>query len=287
MRLSADCESSVWLQNLVDGLAGFSIKAKHAVHFEASPFQKIEVFDTYAFGRVLLLGGTIVYTECDGHIYNEMMTHPVMNCHKSPLDVCIIGGGDGGCLREVLKHSGVKKVEIVEIDRQVTGTVKKYFPELAESFSNNKVKTNFMDGYEWLKENNRKFDVILVDSYDPGGPVQSLETGNFYDLVKRSLKTGGMASIQTDSPQLYREKIQRTMRDLTSHFAWCRPYIATIPSFPLGTCSFILCGESGDGPRKPDASRVGKVTKLCRYYSASIHDGAFCLPKIVGDVFNV
>jgi len=286
MNTTVVSESSLWLENLVDGCAGITIKAKHAVHCEASPFQKIEVFDTYAFGRTLLLGGTIVYTESDGSIYNEMITHPALFAHGSPRDICIIGGGDGGCICEALKHRGIKKITAVEIDRQVTDVVKRFFPELACGFNDKRVRLYFEDGYAWLSESTARFDVIIVDSYDPGGPVQSLETANFYDVVRRSLKPGGVAAIQTDAPQLNREKIQRAMRDLTSHFAWCKPYIAAIPSFPLGMCSFVLCGTGGSGPRAINRARIEPVSKHCRYYCADIHDGAFYLPKTAGEIFN-
>jgi spermidine synthase len=279
--------SSIWLENLVDGLSGIRMKAKHSVHFEASPFQKIEVFDTYAFGRVLLMGGTIVYTQSDGHIYNEMLTHPALFSHNAPREICIIGGGDGGCLSEALKHVSIKKITIVEIDNQVTSVVNRFFPELSAGLKDKRVQMFFEDGYAWLSQAKSKYDVIVVDSFDPGGPVQSLETANFFEVVRKSLKPGGLAVLHTDAPHLNREKIHRTMRDLSVHFAWCRPYTATIPSFPLGTCSFVLCGtgkaESHTGPR----AKMENVSRQCRYFNADIFSGAFCLPKSVGEIFNI
>lgn len=119
--------SSIWLQNLIHGMSGLTIKAKHSVFCDSSPFQKIEVFDTYSFGLVLCLGGSIVLTEADGCIYHEMISHPALFMHKNPQNVCIIGGGDGGCLKEVLIHETVKTVTIVDIDEMVTETVKRFF----------------------------------------------------------------------------------------------------------------------------------------------------------------
>jgi len=207
-------------------------------------------------------------------------------CHPNPRHVCIIGGGDGGCLREALRHSVVEKVCVVEIDKQVTETIKRFFPRLAKGFSDSRTDISFADGHTWLGRKKRSFDVIIVDSYDPGGPVQSLETANFYELLRNSLNAGGIAVLQTDAPELNREKIPRTVRDLTAHFAWRKPYIATIPSFPLGMCSFIMCGADGEGPGEPDAPRLKAVTRRCRYYCADIHRGAFCLPQSVGEMFR-
>jgi spermidine synthase len=277
-------ESSLWLENLVDGLSGIRMKAKHAVHFEASPFQKIEVFDTYAFGRVLLLGGTIVYTQSDGNIYNEMLTHPALFSHPSPREICIIGGGDGGCLSEALKHGSPKKITIVEIDSQVTSVVKRFFPELSGGLNDKRVEMHFEDGYAWLSGRKNRYDVIIVDSFDPGGPVQSLETSNFFEVVKNRLKPGGMAVLQTHSPQLNREKIQRTMRDLSTNFKWCKPYTAAIPSFPLGMCSYVLCG-TGHDPHTPSRAKAEAVARQCRYFCTDILTGAFCLPKSVSEIF--
>ncbi|MBD3391609.1 MAG: polyamine aminopropyltransferase [Chitinivibrionales bacterium] len=285
--VQASDESALWIENLVDGLSGITLKAKHAVCCEASPFQKIEVFDTYTFGRVLLLGGTIVFTERDEHIYNEMITHPALVTHPAPKTVCVIGGGDGGCLREVLKYPCVKKVSVVEIDRQVTDVVKRFFPKLAKGFDDKRVDIAFKDGHEWLQANKQAFDIVLVDSYDPAGPVQSLETANFLELVRNSLALGGIAVLLTDAPELNRDKIQRTVRDLTAHFAWRKPYVATIPSFPLGTCSFVMCGTEVDGPGNPDASRLKAVARKCRYFCADIMQGAFCLPKTAAEIFNL
>jgi spermidine synthase len=282
----SNTESALWLNNLVDGLSGLTIKVKHTLYCESSPFQKIEVFDTYGYGRILLLGGTIVFTERDEHIYNEMITHPAMVTHAKPQKVCVIGGGDGGVLREVLKHPAVKSVTVVEIDKQVTEVVKRLFPGLAQGFGDRRVELAFDDGHDWLEENKRAFDIIIVDSYDPAGPVQSLETANFFELVRASLRTGGMAVFQTNAPELYREKIRRMSVDLSVHFPWRTPYVAPMPSFPLGLSSFALCGAWGKGPAVPAAARLAALSARCRYYSSEIHTGAFCLPKSVAEILR-
>ena len=152
-----------------------TIKVKNALYCGSSPFQKIEVFDTYRFGRILCLGGTIVLTENDD-TYHEMMVHPAFMMSPSPKKICCIGGGDGGCLKEILKYNNVEKVTIVEIDQLVHQTTCDYFPALGAGFNNPNTSLIIDDGYHYLSDTDELFDIILVDSYDPGGPVQSLET---------------------------------------------------------------------------------------------------------------
>jgi spermidine synthase len=278
--------SALWIENLVDGMAGMTIRAKNVLLCESSPFQKIEVIETYSFGRVLLLGGAIMFTERDGHVYNEMITHPAMFTHAHPKKVCIIGGGDGGVLTEVLRHQSVESVVAVEIDQQVTSTVRRFFPELSGKFQDPRLELIFDDGYEWLTKCNKQFDIILVDSDDPGGPVASLETDNFLDIVKSSLNPDGIAVIQTESPELQREKIRKTQGQIASRFEWQRPFIATIPSFPLSVCSFIMCGSSADTPVATHDERVAEIASECKYFNGAVMQGAFNLPNIYAEAFN-
>jgi spermidine synthase len=278
-------ESVLWIQNLVDGLAGFTLKAKSAVFCDASPFQKIEVFDTYAFGRVLLLGGSIVMTERDEYIYNEMISHPALVSHPAPRSVCIVGGGDGGSLREVLKHECIQEVTVVEIDAHVTETVKRHFSSLADGFDDPRVELVFDDGYNWLNNNEKRFDVIVVDSYDPAGPVQSLETDDFLELVRNRLNDNGLAVFQTGSPVIRAEHIRRSMRRLATLFASASPYICTIPSFPLSVCGFLLC-TTGQAGEAADTDRQKRVREQCRYYCESVHQGAFLLPRDTAALFR-
>jgi spermidine synthase len=279
-------ESSFWLHNYIDGCHGTFVRIKHNLYCDASPFQKIEVVDTYGFGRVLILAGTIVFTEKDEHVYNEMISHPALVSHPEPAEVCIIGGGDGGALRQVLKHPSVQKVTVVEIDHMVTTAVKRFFPELALGFGDKRTEMVFEDGYDWLKKCGRSFDVIIVDSYDPGGPIQSLGTEDFFEVVKQSLTDAGLAVFLTSSPELNRDQIKADMADLSLIFPLCKPYIAALPSFPLGVCSFVLCGNQADTSSAAHRQRAEQIAGQCRYYSSEIQDGAFLLPRAVADIFG-
>jgi spermidine synthase len=280
--------TSLWLNNLIHGLSGVTIKVKHPVFSASSRFQKIEVFDTYRYGMVLCLGGSVVMTEHDGDTYHEMIVHPPLLCHAKPRSVCIIGGGDGGCLKQVLKHKSVETVVIVEIDKMVRDAVQKHFPALAAGFSDKRVSVVIDDGYGYLKTADTAFDVIVVDSYDPGGPVQSLETADFHHVAAQRLKADGIAVIQTDSPVVRPDFLRQTLSLISPLFAQVKPYICSFSSFPEGVCSFVLCGRKEKSLEKFDEQRAAAVADSCSYYNADVHQGAFLLPqylkKIVQEV---
>jgi spermidine synthase len=271
--------SSLWLQNLTHGLSGLTMKAKHAVYCSSSPFQKIELFDTYHYGLVLCLGGTIVLTERDSDNYHEMMVNPAMIMHKNPKNICIIGGGDGGCLNQVLKFNSVESVVIVEIDKMVKETVETYFPDLAKGFSDPRLTVIIDDGYNYLKTTDVQFDVILVDSYDPGGPVQSLETADFHHYVASRLKGDGIAVFQTDSPTVRADFLRQTLMLVSPLFAEHKPYITSLPSFPEGICSYLACAREKGGLDRFDEARCTAIEESCSYYNKDIHTGAFLLPQ--------
>lgn len=274
-------ETSLWIQNLVHGLSGLSIKAKHCLYCGSSPFQKVEVFDTFSYGLVLCLGGTVVLTERDSEAYHEMMVHPAMTKHAKPETVCIIGGGDGGCLREVLKYESVKKVVVVEIDALVKETIETYMPDFAQGFSDSRTEVVIDDGYEYLKNSEQIFDLILVDSYDPGGPVRNLETDDFFNIVNQRLGNSGIAVFQTDSPSLREDLLRHTIMQISPLFGDYKPYICTMRSFPEGICSFIIASKEKGGLDFFDSDRYSSVAESCSYYNEDIHTGAFLLPQSI------
>ncbi len=276
---SSEVGTSLWINNLVHGLAGITIKVKHTVCCASSPFQKIEVFDTYHYGQVLCLGGSVVLTERDGDVYHEMIVHPAMLSHVGPKKVCIIGGGDGGCLREVIKHGSVEAVTVVDIDAMVKETIEKHFPRLAVGFRDKRVTVVIDDGYHFLKMTKALFDIIIVDSYDPGGPVQSLETADFHRVVAERLEKNGLAVFQTDSPIVKPEYLRQTLSLISPLFEVARPYTCTLSSFPEGICSFVLAAREKDLPDRFDSARYDAIADGCVYYNSDIHRGAFLLPR--------
>ncbi|MBN1600554.1 MAG: polyamine aminopropyltransferase [Chitinispirillaceae bacterium] len=280
------CSSNLWIEHLVNGLSGLSIKAKHAVFCDSSPFQKIEIFDTYNYGLVLCLGGSIVMTERDSFIYHEMFVHPPMLMHPEPKSVCVIGGGDGGCLGEILKHSSVKKITLVEIDNMVTETVKRFYPGREASFSDPRVTMVFDDGYHYLSKNEDKFDVIIVDSYDPAGPVQSLETADFYSIVSQRCGENGIVVFQTDTPVIRKEYTRMVMSGVSPQFSSCKPYICPVASFPDSLCSFLLCTNTEQLLENFSDARFAGIADLCEYYNEEMHKGLFLLPQYIKNILK-
>lgn len=288
LSLFPESSSSLWIENLIHGLSGLSIKAKQCLFCNASPFQKVEVFDTYAYGRVLCLGGNIVLTETED-TYNEMMVHPAMFMHVAPKTVCCIGGGDGGCLKELLKHPSIEKIVIVEIDQMVQETIREFFPVLGHGFSDKRVELVFDDGYNFLKTTDRKFDCIFVDSYDPGGPVQSLETVDFHKVVSEHLLEDGIAVFQTDSPSIRGYFLRSTIASAAPFFKHNGTYIAAIRSFPDGICSFLLCTQKEKRVESFDEKRYTAFVDrgLTSYYNRDVHKGAFMLPQNIRAIMSL
>lgn len=286
--LFSECSSSLWIENMIHGLSGLSIKAKQCLFCSASPFQKVEVFDTYAYGRVLCLGGNIVLTETED-TYNEMLVHPAMFMHHNPKTVCLIGGGDGACLKQLLKHPAIEKIVIVEIDKLVFETIGNYFPALAEGFADERIEVFFDDGYNYLKNCDERFDVILVDSYDPGGPVQSLETADFHKVVSEHLNEKGIVVFQTDSPTIRSSYLRSAISSVAPFFSTYKVYLSAIRSFPDGICSFLICSQDQNVLEQFDEQRynVFADSGLGCYYNSDVHRGAFMLPQAIKQIATV
>lgn len=279
--IKSNCASSLWINNLINGLSGLSIRAKRAIQSNSSPFQKIEIFDTYSYGRIMCLADFVVLTERDEFIYHEAIVHPAMMMHDNPARVCIIGGGDGGCLKEVVKYRDVQSIAVVEIDEMVKDTVTEHFPKLAAGFADPRARVIIDDGSSFLDKNKDTYDVVIVDSFDPGGPIQSLETMSFFDLVHSRLNKGGVAVFQLDSPTMASRNVRSAILNISSQFEEYKPYICMFPSFPEGICSFLVCSNTAGQLNKFNEQRFQNISPTCKYYNADIHLGAFLLPEYI------
>lgn len=255
-----------------------SLKIKETLHSEKSEFQSLDVVDTYEFGRMLLLDGIIMTTIKDEFVYHEMITLPALNTHPNPKNVLVIGGGDGGTIREIVKHPKVESATLCEIDGRVIEVSKKYLPEIAGSLDNPKVTILVDDGIQHIKENKNKYDIICVDSTDPIGPAVGLFAKEFYQGIYEALKEDGIFVAQTETPWVDEELIRRIFGDVQSIFPITRLYLANVPTYPTGMWSFTM------GSKKYDPLKVDKASIIytnCKYYTSSIHYGAFDLPPFV------
>lgn len=264
---------------------GIAIKKKEVLFEGQSDFQKVEVFESDSeLGRVLTLDDLMMTTEGDEWHYHEMIAHiPMMN-HKCPKTVLVIGGGDGGTVREVLKHETVEKVVLCEIDGMVIDACKKFLPTIACELDNPKCEILVEDAIEYIKDKKNMFDIVLIDSTDPMGPGEGLFTEEFYTNVKESLKEGGIIAAQSESPVVNKKEIKKMYDLLKKVFPICSTYTSNIPTYPGGYWAWAYCSETVKPLSYIDEERCAKITKTCKIYNKDYHLARFALPNYLKEL---
>jgi spermidine synthase len=260
---------------------GITCKVSKTYHTEKTDYQDLALIETEQFGRMLVLDGTVQTTIKDEFVYHEMITHIPLFTHPNPKKVLVVGGGDGGAIREVLKHPTIEKAVLVEIDGSVVEVSKKYLPEISCALEDSRVEVVITDGIKYVQEHKNEFDLITVDSTDPVGPAVGLFALDFYKSIFEALKEDGIFVAQTESPFYNNDLISRVFKDIKSVFPITRLYLCSIPTYPSGLWSFTL------GSKKYDPLEVdtGKIPELdTKYYSGRIHKSVFALPKFVEDL---
>ena len=223
-------------------------------------------------------------TERDEFYYHEMISHiPMMN-HPNPESVLVIGGGDGGTIREVLKHDTVKKVVLCEIDGMVVEACKKYLPTIGCELDNPKVDVKIEDAIEFIKDKKNEYDIILIDSTDPMGPGEGLFTEEFYTNVKEALKDGGIMAAQSESPFINQAEMKKMYPLLRKVFPIVDTFTGPIPSYPGGYWSWCFCSEKVKPLSYIDEQRAEKIAKQCKIYNKDYHLARFALPNFVKEL---
>jgi len=264
------------------GLA-FSLQIKEKLHDERSSFQHIEIYDTTHFGRLMVLDGCIMLTSRDNFIYHEMMSHPALFTHSAPKRVLIIGGGDCGTLREVLKHGEVEKVIQVDIDERVTRLSEKYFPELCENNNDPRVQLVFADGIDWVRQSSSNaYDVIIVDSTDPVGPGEILFSEEFYQNCRNALADKGIFVQQSESPLLHNKQIIQPMIKRLSRAGFAQQQTLLFPQcvYPSGWWSCTLASTNIALDRFRGQGNVN-CNLPALYYNPKIHEAASKHPEFM------
>ncbi len=246
-----------------------------------SPFQKIEIYQSTDWGNLMLIDGAMMLTTRDNFLYHEMMSHPALFTHADPKQVVIIGGGDCGTLREVLKHPGVAKAVQCDIDEQVTRMAEKYFPELCESNGDPRAELLFDDGIAYMKNAAPgSLDIVIVDSTDPVGPAEGLFNKSFYESCFRALKEDGILVQQSESPLVLLDLIKEMRGEMgKAGFKTFKTLPFPQPCYPTGWWSCTLARKSG-GFEFREADARGKSFDS-KYYSADIHRGVMVAPPFV------
>jgi len=272
---------NIWYSELHKKSAGLTVKIKKILYSGQSDFQQVDVFETDVFGRVLVLYGSIMITEKDEFIYHEMISHVPLSVHPSPKRVLVIGGGDGGTVREIVKHPKVEKVTLVEIDKMVVDICKEYFPDVSREFSNPKVEVLYDDGARFVAETGNEYDIIIVDSSDPIGPAEVLFQKPFHQNIHDRLAHDGILISQTESPFYNQDTIRKVFKNLKTIFPVAELYTAYIPTYPSGLWSFAFCSKKYSPLKDLDRRYFSDLKLETKYYNPDLHEAAFKLPNFV------
>lgn len=280
---------SVWYTEKHTPHAGITMEVDRSLFKDRSRCQEVEVVETFQFGRVLLLDGLVMLTERDEFIYHEMLAHVPLVSHGGARDVLVIGGGDGGTVREVLKHGSVESVTLVEIDPMVVETARRFFPDVSCGLSDERVTVLYQDGVEFAAEaEGGRFDAILVDSTDPVGPAEALFAEPFLASCGRILAEDGVLSMQSESPVYHLPFMAELYSRTRRLFGWSRFYLAPVTTYPGGSWSFLMArqGEGPAGPGTAAPAEPGSRGLKTRYYNAAIHQACFALPSFLAEALE-
>lgn len=267
---------------------GLCIEVERQLCCEQSPFQRIEIFESEDFGRFLTLDGYMMCTEKDEFVYHDMMVHVPMAVNPAAQKVLVVGGGDGGAVRELCRYPSVKHIDLVEIDRRVVELCREFLPSIACSFTDPRVEMHFEDGMRFVRSCEDQYDLILVDSTDPFGPGEGLFTREFYGHCFRALHETGIMVNQNESP-FYADDakaMQRAHQRIAANFPVCRLYQAHIPSYPSGHWMFGFASKGQHPVRDMKADEWRALGLKTRYYNINLHRAAFALPTFVEELIR-
>lgn len=271
----------LWFTEKQTATHGITSKITKTLHSEQTDFQKLDMIETDQFGTMLVLDGMVMTTDADEFVYHEMVAHIPLFTHPNPKKVLVVGGGDGGVIREVLKHPSVVKAILVEIDGKVIEYSKKYLPNIAGELENARVEVQVDDGFMHIHNHKNEYDVIMVDSTEPVGPAAKLFEKGFYQGIYEALTQEGIFVAQSDNPWFHADLIKSVFADVKDIFPITRLYTANIPTYPSGLWTFTLGSKKYD-PLQVETAQIPEIDT--KYYTPELHRAAFALPKFVRDL---
>ncbi|MBR0278443.1 MAG: polyamine aminopropyltransferase [Synergistaceae bacterium] len=272
--------NELWISEYSTDNLKLSMRVKDVVHREKTPYQELLIADTYEYGRTLILDGAYQLTERDEFTYSEMMSHVPICAHPDPKNVMIIGGGDGAIMREVLKHSCVKKCTLVDIDERVIESSKKYLPFAGCAFDDSRADVKCMDAMKYIRETDERYDVVIIDSTDPVDFAAGLFQSKFYDDVKRVMTDSAMLAELTESPFTDSDLMIQAIREMRKVFPCVKMYWGVVPTYPSGMWTYGLASmrESSFEPLRS--------VEPTRYYTNDIHRASFILPPFLEELIR-
>ena len=275
-----------WFSEMQTPDVKFSIRVDRQLYSGQSDFQRIDVFESPEFGRFLTLDGYMMLTEKDEFIYHEMITHVPMAVHPHVRDVLVIGAGDGGVVRELTRYPEIERIDMVEIDPQVVAVCKEYLPKTACRLDDPRLTIHYADGLKFIRTCHACYDLIIVDSTDPFGPGEGLFTREFYGNCDKALRSDGIMVNQHESPFYEEDALacQRAHKRIVESFPISRVYQAHIPTYPSGHWLFGFASKKYHPLKDLDAARWDARGLKCRYYTTTLHRGAFYVPAYVEEL---
>ena len=282
--------STEWVTDS-NGNFAISIRLKgERLFHEVSPFQTVEVFDTYDRGKMLTIDRMVMCTEADEAAYHEMIAHVPMLIHPDVKDVLVIGAGDGGTIRELVRHQGIERITMVEIDEAVVRASKQFLPTISSALQHPKLNLLIDDGIKFVQNAaDNSYDLVIIDSSDPVGPSEGLFTKSFYQDVYRCLRVDGVVTVQSESPIFYQKAFTDLNQCLKQVFGndSVHCYLVFIPMYPTGMWSLTYCSKQGSHPfDNLDCEKAEQFVKEhnLKYYNADIHKAAFALPGFIREM---
>lgn len=278
-----------WFTEVFDSHgSAFSLKISEKLLDVQSEYQHLEVYATETYGNLMVLDGCVMLTDRDNFLYHEMIAHPALFTHPAPKRVVIIGGGDCGTLKEVLRHPGVEKVTQIDIDEEVTKAAERFFPALVEANDDPRAELLFADGVKWVDDAaDESIDVLIIDSTDPVGPAEGLFKTDFLKRCHRILKADGVMVQQSESPLYHSGSIIRELRHDMREAGFAS--VATLPFpqpvYPSGWWSVTLAGKGTNvGSFREEAAASHEMP--LQYYTVDAHRGALALPPFMRKAFS-
>lgn len=277
-----------WFSEMQTPNVKLSIRIDRQLYSGKSEFQRIDVFDSPEFGRFLTLDGYMMLTEKDEFIYHEMITHVPMAVHPKVRDVLVIGAGDGGVIRELARYPEIEHIDMVEIDPLVVEVCKKYLPQTACRLDDPRLTIHYEDGVRFVRDKHDKYDLIIVDSTDPFGPGEGLFTREFYGSCFHALRADGIMVNQHESPFYDEDAVacQRAHKRIVESFPISRVYQAHIPTYPSGHWLFGFASKKYHPLRDLNETRWNMRGIKTRYYTTTLHKGAFYIPAYVEELLE-
>ncbi|PKM82647.1 MAG: spermidine synthase [Firmicutes bacterium HGW-Firmicutes-14] len=274
-----------WLNEKHTGGYSVNWKFTETLYTTNTDYQQLAIINTVEFGKALVLDGIIQTTEYDEFIYHEMISHPAMITHPNPKKVLVIGGGDGGTIREVIKHPSVEQADLVEIDEKVIWACREYLPEISCALNEQRVRIFVEDGLKFVKQKKEYYDVVLVDSSDPIGPAVGLFGEEFYRDVYDVLKEDGLMVAQTESPLFNKQLLRDVNKVMSDIFPVTRTYLTAIATYIGGFWSFTTGSKTYDPVLvEPDETLINGME--LKYYNIDVHKACFVLPNFVMELFK-